>query len=103
MAFGNQYGDVIDHIECPRCGSELAVVRSRQRSLREFYELHITCEKCHLVKFKGMTSSTLLATRKMKRTLVNLRNKAAPEISRLVLDRKIAKLEEKERMNEIGL
>jgi hypothetical protein len=50
-----------------------------------------------------MATPTLLATRKIKKALIRARKKANTAFARKVLDRKIEIVEERERMNEIGL
>jgi hypothetical protein len=50
-----------------------------------------------------MATATLLATRKLKRALIRARKKARTKFARSVIDKKIEVVEERERMNEIGL
>lgn len=94
MTFGQDYGDVVDHQDCPRCNSP-AVVRSRKYGTAEsrLYQNNLTCPKCHYVEFVGMmTLERMLDQKRLNRFKV-LREKSRTPRERRRLDERIAEVE----------
>lgn len=100
--FGAEKGDVIAHLECPRCNAQ-AVVRGLQRVNTQAIVCHITCSKCHLIRFCGFTSvESLIEAEAMKR-LKKKRAQATRKVDQMRIDRKIQLLEERMKLHELGL
>lgn len=91
--YGYEYGDVIEHVRCPRCNAP-AVIRSRKLDL-DSQENHLVCKKCHLVLLVGFVSSEANSTLRKLLELKELRNKARTVREQKRLDAKISELEER--------
>lgn len=103
MAFGSELGGVINsEVACPRCGAP-AVIRGRRKESSGRVIMHLTCEKCHLIRYHGFMKVESLMMERLTKTLIKRREKARTEQDRQRVDRKIRELEERRRFKDVGL
>ena len=94
MAFGEGFGQIVEHIVCPRCQSEKAVVRSKLTNFK-FYENHIVCTKCHFVRFVQAVTREDMEDQHLLMRLKAHRENATTKTEQYRLDKKIDIVEER--------
>jgi len=101
--YGDNHGEIVDHTECPRCGSDHAVRRAKRKPGTLIAECRIVCPKCHLVKWNGIVTLEALSHREIIQRLKKRLKTERNESRRRRLERKIADLERKVKLGELGL
>lgn len=100
--FGDDKGSVIVHRKCPRCNAD-AVTRGMLKKDTEIILCHITCEKCHLIRFIGFTTIGACKHAAVIRKLTEAAAITESEtLRKKILDR-IDILQERKRLYELGL
>jgi len=99
MTFGIEYGDIVERVACPRCDSP-SVVRSRLTSGGKVYENHLTCDKCHNVKFCALVSVNFYLDQKKLLRLRNNLAKARTGRDKQRIEGRIKEIEERMRIIE---
>lgn len=100
--FGSDKGSVIVQRKCPRCNAD-AVTRGMLKKDTEIILCHITCDKCHLIRFIGFTTVSACKHAAVIRKLTEAANVAENEtLKKKILDR-IEILEGRKRLYELGL
>jgi ribosomal protein S27AE len=102
MSFGSEHGSVLSEIECPRCGAP-AKIRAKKKEASHRVITNLVCEKCHLVKFAGMTSTRAIALERLRRTLMRKREKASTETQKQRIEGKLEEIEDKQKFKDLGI
>lgn len=91
--FGKEYGEVLEHLACPRCDSDKAVVRSKAFNDKMFVD-YLTCPKCHLARRVGFTTLDYFLDRKRLLRFYRIRDRiASGEKEKARIQRRIDDLE----------
>lgn len=101
--FGSEKGEVLDRTVCPRCNHPGAVIRGSRYDGFSFLMCHVVCNKCHLIRFFGIQQVESLDAKKQIRIFSAMRKRARKQSDIQKLDRKIAALEERMKLSELGL
>lgn len=102
MAFGSEHGSVLSEVECPRCGAP-AKIRAKKKEASRRVITNIVCEKCHLVKHAGTTSTGAIVLERLRRTLMNKKEKATTHVEKERIERKLELIDDKQRFKDLGL
>lgn len=92
---------VIAKVDCPRCNA-VAELRPEQTEFEMFF-VYLTCPKCKLRKFVGVSSWQIYRNNSLIEKLRYWLEKTDDELVSASIRAKIQKLEETTRMKEIGL
>ncbi len=100
MIFGKIYGEVIEHLECPRCTAPANYRALKQDSL---VVTRIVCEKCHYVKVSGIqTSDAFLDQQKIKKMTKKSKSPGSPTAI-VRIKKNLVKLKERKSIHDLGL
>jgi ribosomal protein S27AE len=102
MAFGEELGSIIKHVECPRCNAP-AVVRAKKKESSKRLQTHIVCTKCHKIQFVGTVSSDVIALDRIRQTLLRRHERAKTDKDRVRIERKLKELDNRRRYEDLGL
>lgn len=100
MTFGMEYGDVVEHITCPRCGSP-AVIRARIRKGTRTYEDNLTCDKCHKVELVRMTTIDHMLDQRILLRLNRSLEKAKTHRDKQRIEAKIEEVKRRMNLHEL--
>lgn len=98
VTFGMEHGEVVEHIECPRCHAS-AVIRA-QAFGEDSFSNSITCPKCHLIKFVNITSKEYVDLKKRINSLERLLARATTKRQVQRLSRNLEELREEAVLHE---
>lgn len=91
--YGKEYGEVVEHLACPRCDSNKAVVRSKPSSEKVYVDT-LTCPKCHLARRVGFTTEDYFLDRMRLLRFYRIRDRiASTPVEKARIQRRIDDLE----------
>jgi transcription elongation factor Elf1 len=102
MSFGTEHGQILEEKNCPRCNA-VAKVRARVRGDSNVAMKILTCDKCRLIDFQGLTTQQFLNDIPLIRKLERYKERAVTAGEKIKIEKRIEKIKERSELSDIGL